>query len=325
MADANAQGQETQTTGHVWDEDLFIRDNPIPAWWTRAFYASLVFAVVYWIYYPSWPIGQHFLPGIARVTHANTDGGRESWHWNARALLLKDSQDAAHVRKSYLDKLNSLPFHKIGEDPDLLKFVMAAGKSLFANHCAACHPMVTSMQRTRMFTENCAACHRSGAARVGAIPRVADDKWIYGGTHDRIQESIAKGRRGYMPPFARALESGQIDDLAHYVLALSGNPHDPAKAVRGDTLYHSHAAACFYCHGDTAQGRQDIGAANLTDDMWLWAGVPVRPDMAGKVAAVKQIIQNGLNRGVMPAWERRLTPGEIKVLTVYVHKLGGGK
>jgi len=28
---------------------------------------------------------------------------------------------------------------------------------------------------------------------------------------------------------------------------------------------------------------------------------------------------------VMPAWGERLSPEQIKVLTVYVHELGGGK
>lgn len=325
MADANAQNQGPQDTGQVWDGNLCIGNNPLPLWWTNAFYATLVFAVVYWIYYPSWPMGQHFLPGFGKVTYASSEGRQESWHWNARAKLLKETQDAALLQKPYLDKLNSLPFDKIGEDPDLSNFVMSAGKSLFADNCAACHPMITCMQRTTLFTDNCPVCHQRGVGKIGSPPRVADDRWIYGGTYDKIQETISEGRHGYMPPFAEALEAEQIDDLANYVLLLSGNQADPAKVVKGDELFHSHTAACFYCHGANGEGRQDIGAANLTDYLWLWADVPVRPDIAGKVAAVKRVINGGVNRGVMPSWKGRLNPEQIKILAVYVHKLGGGK
>lgn len=325
MADTNARGREVRTTGHVWDGDLSLCDNPIPSWWGRAFLASVVFAVVYWVVYPSWPMGDRFLPGIAEVSYVNAEGRRESWRWNARAELLKEIQADALARKPYLDKLNRLSLREIDADPDLTNFVMSTGKSLFANHCAACHPMVSTMQRTRLFSDNCAACHKSGVARIGAIPRVADDKWIYGGIHERIRETITQGRHAYMPPFAAALEPGQIDDLAHYVLSLSGIQADPARVARGDMLFHAHAAACFYCHGADGRGRQDIGAANLTDDMWLWTSVPVQPDTAGKVAAVRRVIADGLDRGVMPSWERRLTPDQITVLTLYVHKRGGGK
>jgi len=324
MTNANVQDQSAQNTGHVWDENLCMSNNPLPVWWTNAFYATIVFAVVCWIYYPSWPVGQHFLPGFGNVAFTNTEGQRESWHWNSRAELLKRTQAAVPLQKPYFDRLNSLPFDKIGEDPVLSNFVMATGRSLFANNCAACHPMVTSMQRTTMFTDNCAACHRSGVGKIGFAPRVADDSWIYGGTYDKIQETITNGRHGYMPPFAQALEPEQIDDLANYVLSLSGNKVDPAKAAKGDELFHSNIAACFYCHGADAEGRQDIGSTNLTDSMWLWANVPVQPDIAGKVAAVKQVINGGLNRGVMPAWKGRLKPEQIKLLAVYVHKLGGG-
>ena len=68
-----------------------------------------------------------------------------------------------------------------------------------------------------------------------------------------------------------------------------------------------------------------VGSANLTDKVWLWADVPGAQDDAGKLAAVKRVIGNGLDRGVMPAWDGRLKPEQIKLLTVYVHELGGGK
>jgi len=53
--------------------------------------------------------------------------------------------------------------------------------------------------------------------------------------------------------------------------------------------------------------------------------VPAAEGAEGKVAAIRGVIGNGLNKGVMPAWAGRLSPEQIKVLTVYVHELGGGQ
>lgn len=305
MAD-NVQKQDVQTTGHVWDGDLQEFNNPLPVWWTYTFYVTILFAIVYWVIYPSWPVGKGFMTGVGQIEYVNAEGQPEAWHWNTRAKLLKETQDAAAEQKVYFDRIASLPYDQVAKDPELSSFVQSAGKTLFADNCAACH-------------------QTGGAGKVGFFPSLTDDDWIYGGNFETIHDTLIKGRRGYMPPFAEALEAGQIDALANYVLSLSGEPADAAKAAQGKDLFHSHAAACFYCHGDQAKGRKDIGAANLTDKIWLWADVPGSADPAAKLAAVKKVIQTGLNKGVMPAWEGRLKPEQIQVLTIYVHDLGGGK
>jgi cytochrome c oxidase cbb3-type subunit 3 len=128
-----------------------------------------------------------------------------------------------------------------------------------------------------------------------------------------------------MPTFGEVLSGEQIDQLANYVASLSGIGHDGARAAAGDALFHSETAACYYCQGSEAKGRKDIGAPNLADSVWLWADVPAAGSAEGKVAAIRGVIANGLNKGVMPAWGGRLSPEQIKVLTVYVHELGGGQ
>jgi cytochrome c oxidase cbb3-type subunit 3 len=266
----------------------------------------MVFALVYWIVYPSWPIGKGFLPGMNTITYVNADGVEESWHWNTRAKLLKESQEAVIAQKPYYDKVASLPYNQIAKDPELSSFVVSAGKAVFSDNCAACH-------------------QAGGQGKVGFFPNLTDDDWLYGGSYEKINETLTKGRRGYMPPFAEALDQAQIEALANYVYSMSGGKADQVKAAQGKELFHSDTAACFYCHGDDAKGRQDIGSANLTDKVWLWADVPGLADDVAKVNAIKTVIAGGLNKGVMPAWEGRLNAEQIKLLTVYVHELGGGK
>lgn len=306
MSEQKLQSQTVQTTGHAWDGDLQEYNNPLPVWWVYTFYATVIFSVIYWIIYPSWPIGKDWVGGLAKITYVNSEGETKTHAWNTRALLLEDLNKAAAQQKPYFDKISAMSYEQIAKDPEMTGFVVSAGKALFADNCAPCH-------------------QAGGQGVVGFFPNLTDDDWLYGGSFDKIHETLMQGRRGYMPNFSEVLNATQIDQLANYVAKLSGIGHDGAKAAAGDALFHGDAAACYACHGTNAKGRQDVGAPNLTDNIWLWADVPAAEAAEAKVAAIRRVIANGLNRGVMPAWAGRLTPEQIKVLTVYVHDLGGGQ
>ncbi len=306
MSEQNLQSQTVQTTGHAWDGDLQEFNNPLPTWWVYTFYVTIVFAVVYWLIYPSWPIGKGFLTGFSDITYVNKAGETVSSHWNTRALLMENMNKADELQKPYFTKVAANDFGQIAKDPELNGFVLSAGKALFTDNCAPCH-------------------QQGGQGKVGFFPNLTDDDWLYGGTYDKIQQTLINGRRGYMPAFGEVLSAGEIDALANYVASLSGIPHDAAKAASGRALFVSDAAACYYCHTESAKGRQDMGAPNLTDKIWLWANVPAAEKPEDKVAAIRSTITTGVNKGVMPAWGERLSPEQIKVLTVYVHELGGGK
>ena len=57
MSEQKLQSQTVQTTGHAWDGDLQEYNNPLPVWWVYTFYLTVIFAIVYWVIYPSWPFG----------------------------------------------------------------------------------------------------------------------------------------------------------------------------------------------------------------------------------------------------------------------------
>lgn len=306
MSEQKLQSQTVQTTGHAWDGDLQEYNNPLPVWWVYTFYATVVFALVYWTIYPSWPFGKGWIGGVSQITYVNSEGETKTHSWNTRALLMEDLNQAAVAQKPYFDKVAAMSYEQIAKDPEMSGFILSSGKALFADNCAPCH-------------------QAGGQGVVGFFPNLTDDDWLYGGSYDKIHETLMGGRRGHMPAFGEVLSGEQVDQLANYVASLSGIDHDAGKAAAGNMLFHSDTAACYYCHTSEATGRKDMGAPNLTDNIWLWADVPTANAAEGKVSAIRNVISNGLNKGVMPAWAGRLSQEQIKVLTVYVHELGGGQ
>ena len=99
MKDAKAKPTgAVQTTGHAWDGDIQEFNNPLPSWWLWAFYATVAFALIYWVLYPAWPVGGTFTKGIFNtITFIDSDGSEKTTHWNTRALLIKDLKARRHV------------------------------------------------------------------------------------------------------------------------------------------------------------------------------------------------------------------------------------
>lgn len=69
----------------------------------------------------------------------------------------------------------------------------------------------------------CVACHTekgTGNPQLGA-PNLVDDVWLHGASDAAIMESIAKGRKGVMPPHKGFLDEGKVHLLTAYVYGLS--------------------------------------------------------------------------------------------------------
>ena len=299
------KGKAVQTTGHAWDGDLQEFNNPLPRWWLWSFYATVVFALIYWIWYPAWPVADTFTKGIANVTFER-NGEQVTTHWNTRAKLAEELQTGTQTLKqqAYLEKVAATSYDDIVNDPDMMAFTRSMAKVLFA--------------------DNCAACHGTGGtpALIGQYPNLRDDAWLWGPDFAQIEQTIREGRNGFMPAFDTALDDTQIEQLAHHVLGLSGHGVDSAKAEAGRVIFQGHDGGCYYCHTESGTGMYSQGAANLTDAVWTVADVPGASDDESRLAAVKQVIRNGIQRH-MPAWQERLSDAEIKLLTVYVQSLGG--
>ncbi len=318
MSDPTQNAQQkpgaVQTTGHAWDGDLQEYNNPLPRWWLWCFYGTVVFSILYWLVYPSWPVGQSWLKGFGTIEYTTVDKatGKEQaneFRWNTRALLLEDLGAAAtdEQRKAMLAKVQAASFDQIVKDPKMMEFVRSVGKGLFGDNCAACHG-------------------RGGQGVVGMYPNLTDDDWLWGGSIAKINETLVQGRNGFMPAFGPVLKPEQLDDVAEYVLTLSSEAKPSEASARGKEIFQGPVGGCYYCHGADGKGIPSQGAANLTDRIWAIADVPDQKTLQDKKAVLKTFITHGVNNTrVMPAWKDRLSPTDIKLLAVYVHQLGGAK
>ncbi len=297
-----------ETTGHVWDETLQEFNNPLPRWWLWAFYATFVFAAIYWVIYPAWPIGQSYTKGIWNDLTYKTDAGEtKTMHWNTRALLAQDMQTGVQAvkQRDYLAKVAAAPYEQIAQDPDMSAFVRSYGNGIFG--------------------DNCAACHQAGGQGVpGLFPNLVDDDWLWGSSTDQIHQTIVNGRNGFMPAYRETFNAEQLDEAANYVLSLSGIAHNAEAALKGEKIFNGYEGGCYQCHTSAGTGMHAQGSANLTDKIWTVANVPAAETAEAKLAAVKAVINGGIKRQ-MPVFGQRLTETEIKVLVAYLKQLSGSQ
>jgi cytochrome c oxidase cbb3-type subunit 3 len=281
------QYQGRATTGHDWD-GIQELNNPLPKWWLYVLYACIAWSIVIFVLYPSVPGLKSYWPGTLGYTQNQE--------------LAASIEQANLLQGPYLKRIDAEPLETIRADQDLAAFAIAGGRTLFG--------------------ENCAACHGQGGAGRAGYPSLADDDWIWGGTLAQVQQTILFGvrsahdktRLSEMPKYGidKVLTSAQIADVTEFVLALSKSTHDAKAAERGGPLY---AENCVACHGAAGEGNRELGAPVLSDRLWLYGGD--RGAIARQIANPRQ--------GVMPAWSGRLSEPTIKMLSIYVHSLGGGE
>ncbi|RJF96116.1 cytochrome-c oxidase, cbb3-type subunit III [Noviherbaspirillum saxi] len=164
----------------------------------------------------------------------------------------------------------------------------------------------------RLFMTYCAQCHGSDARGNKGYPNLTDKDWLYGGEPAVIKATIMKGRNGVMPPMGAALGSDKdVENVAHYVLNLSGATSDPIKVAFGKEKFTS----CVACHGPGGQGNPALGAPNLSDKIWLYGG---------SADTVVETIRKGRNN-TMPAFDEFLGEGKVHLLAAYVWGLSNEK
>jgi cytochrome c oxidase cbb3-type subunit 3 len=213
-------------------------------------------------------------------------GGTLGW---TQLKQLEEETQAANARFGPVyEKFAALDVAALAQAPEAL----AIGQKLFLNHCAQ--------------------CHASDGRGSRGFPNLADKDWLWGGTPEAIKTSITDGRAGVMPPLGAAVGGDEgATDVAHYVLKLAGRTHDGLRAVNGESKFKS---VCAACHGPEGRGNPQLGAPNLTDDIWLHGGA--------QGAIIETILKGRSSQ--MPAHKDLLSPAKIHLVAAYVHSLSQG-
>ena len=161
----------------------------------------------------------------------------------------------------------------------------------------------------RLYINYCSTCHGSDARGARGYPNLRDGDWIWGGTPDDIKTTIMYGRQAAMPPWEAALggERG-VDEVAQYILSLSGRATISELASKGKAKFE---IFCVACHGADGKGNSALGAPNLTDDTWLYGGSLTR---------ISESVAKGRN-GKMPAQGDFLGEAKVHLLSAYVYSL----
>ena len=282
---------ENETTGHEFDGISEI-NNPLPKWWTIMFYATFAWSVYYFAAYP----GLGNWKGLFGWTSSN-QGVKSLAESKAAVEAQKAAGTPSQLDAEYIKaestfakefaKYTSRPVEELAFDKDALK----VGQ--------------------RLFLQNCAQCHGSDARGQRGFPNLTDNDWLYGGTADKIVETLRHGRKAAMPAWGEALGDQGVKEMTAYVLSLSGRKVNDNDAAAGKAKF----GMCAACHGMDGKGslahNLPFGAPNLTDSTWLYGG---------SAGSIEQTLRLGRN-GQMPAFKDTLGEDKIHVIAAYVYRL----
>lgn len=272
------------TTGHEWN-GIKELNTPVP-WAIWAFlFATVIFSIGYWILMPAWPVGNTYTRGLR---------GHDD-----KEIVTQRVNAAADARSGWTGRIAAMGYDQIQADPDLMAYIREDGH--------------------RLFGDNCAACHGMDATGNPGFPNLVDRDWLWGGSPDAIEHTIAVGinsaasadtRIGQMLAFGKdgILDNDSVLAVADYVKTLSDPAWAKGRAASVALGKDVFAANCVVCHGEQGLGSQEVGAPNLTDRIWVYGG---------DISDIYTTIHGG-RHGEMPAWGNRLNPVDRKILTLYV-------
>jgi cytochrome c oxidase cbb3-type subunit 3 len=221
---------------------------PRAVWWFIGI--THVWALVMWFLMPTWPLVNSYTKGLLGV--------------DQQERVEEDVRELRLARADWVKAFEEQGFDEIRANADLMDIVSKVGPVLF--------------------TDNCSGCHGAKAQGGPGFPSLTDVDWLWGGEDETIMETLRVGinaphpetRVSQMMAFGREgiLTREQVRTVVDYIMSLSGSSDvDPVRLAEGAGLFADNCAAC---HGEDAKGLREMGAPNLTDDIWLY-GVPHRP------------------------------------------------
>jgi len=218
-------------TSHIWDGNLTEYNKPMPKWWVNLFYITIVFAIVYLVWYP----GLGAFAGVAKWTSAG-----EQARDKARDDAKLEQTFAPYAGKS---------IDVIARDPK----AVALGRSIFNNTCATCHG--STAQGAIGYPNLTDQIWHWGGTPDDVLHTVLDGR-------EGVMPEWGKVLTGMGGDNA-------VDYVVAYVRTLSDpdSMQNNYMAAQGKSLYDG---VCIACHGVDGKGNTALGAPDLTDDYWLY-------------------------------------------------------
>jgi cbb3-type cytochrome c oxidase subunit III len=167
----------------------------------------------------------------------------------------------------------------------------SSGKKLFVAKCGGCHTLADAGTNGSVGPnlDDAFASDRQQGYKQVTIQQVV-----------RQQISLASGR---MPP--NLVKGADADSVSAYVAAVAGVPGKGGQLTSGKDIF---TANCGSCHTLAAAGTSGTVGPNLDD---------LKPAFA---RVQRQVINGG---AIMPAFQGKLTPTQIKAVATYVSSNAG--
>jgi cytochrome c oxidase cbb3-type subunit 3 len=190
-------GEQVETMGHVWDEDLAEYNNPLPSWWLGLFYITLIFGAVYLLLYP----GLGAWGGILG--------------WSTADEYEKEKAAAEKQWTQYFEQFKDKSIEDLAKD----KQAVETGHRLFLNHCALCHGSdAKGNPGYPNLTDN--------DWLYGGTPEAIETTINKG-----------RKATGMMAWQTQLGGEAEVKNVAQYVLSLSGREHDASAAAKGKAKF----------------------------------------------------------------------------------------
>ena len=277
---------------HEFDGIIEI-NNQLPRWWTILFYICIVWGLFYLLLYPglgnykglwNWQSSNQGVLSLAESKAAIEKN-------KADGVISQYDREVAAANETFEPIFNqyfATPIPELARDPEALKIGQ------------------------RLFSQNCSQCHGSDARGANSgFPNLTDKDWLYGGSPEKITETLINGRNALMPAWLDSMGEDGIAEVVQYALSLSGRKVDESMAAKGKDRF----VVCAACHGADGKGNQMLGAPNLTDNIWLYGGTE---------KTVTETLTYGRN-GVMPSFKTTLGEKKIHLVAAYVYSLSQDK
>ncbi len=226
-------------------------DNNLPPWWVHLFNITIVFSVVYLLYYHVFDMGmdssaeyEFEMASVAGVVIGEESTSDAFGYQSPFAMFPEKLVPRMRAKfRNYIGE--DVPFERLIAEaktkatPEQLT-MMDGGLSAMAQALEtakteiASEPVFAAVGGKNVFIQNCAVCHgQRGEGLIG--PNFTDKYWIHGNKKADLIQIINAGVpvKG-MIPWKGIISDDEISQVSDYILSLQGTNPLNQKAPEGD-------------------------------------------------------------------------------------------